>query len=77
MSLDNSSDEDDSDVVKQSLMRLYADSPSEDSDDENHSNLHVLVLMPGNMLEEADIVMTEVNALSAQAIFAQHLLIRS
>ena len=60
VSLDKSSDEDDSDVVEQSLMQLFADPSSEESDDnEHHSALHVLVLTPGNMLEEADVVMTD------------------
>ena len=67
VSFDKSSDEDDSQVVEQSLIQLYADSSSENSDDnENHSDLHVLVLEPGNMLEEADVIMTEVNAPCAQ-----------
>ena len=45
VSFDKSSDEDDNEVVEQSLMQLYADSSSESSDDnENHSDLHVLVL---------------------------------
>ena len=60
MSFDKSSDEDDSEVVEQSVMQLYANSSSENSDDnQNHSDLHVLVLEPDNMLEEADIIMTE------------------
>ena len=63
VSFDKSSHEDNSEVVEQSLMQLYADSSSESSDDnENHSDLHVLVLEPGNMLEEADVIMTEVDA---------------
>ena len=63
MSFDKSSDEDDSEVAEQSLMQLYADSSSKSSDDnENHSDLHVLVLEPGNMLKEADVIMTEVDA---------------
>ena len=67
VSFDKSSYEDDSEVFEQSLMQLYADSSSESSDDnENHSNLHVLVLEPGNMLEEADVIMTEVDAPCAQ-----------
>ena len=63
VSFDDSSNEDDSEVVEQSLMQLHADFSSENSDDdESHSDLHVLVLQPGNMLEEADVIMTEENA---------------
>ena len=37
---------------------LFADPLSEESDDNEHlSDLHVLVLTPGNMLEEADLIM--------------------
>ena len=68
VSFEKSSDEDDSDVVEQSLMQLFADSSSEESDsNEHHSDLHVLVLTPGNMLEEADVVMTEAEAPGAPA----------
>ena len=53
VSFDSGSDNDDSDVVEQSLMQLFADSSSEESDDdENHTDLHVLVLTSGNMLGE-------------------------
>ena len=63
VSLDKSSDEDDSDVVEQSLMQLFADPSSEESDDnQHHSELHVLVLTPGNMFEETDVVMTDAEA---------------
>ena len=48
-------------------MQLYADSSSESSDDNNNSDLHVLVLEPGNMFEEADVIMTEVDAPCAKA----------
>ena len=65
VSLDKSSDEDDSDVVEQSLMQLFADPSSEESDDnEHHSDLHVLVLTPGNMLEEADLIMGKLETTS-------------
>ena len=68
VSLEQNSDDDDSDVVEQSLMQLYADSSSEESDgNEHHSNLHVLVLTPGNMLGEEDVIMTEAEAPNAPA----------
>ena len=67
VSFDKSSDEDDNEVFEQSLMQLDADSSSESSDNnENHSDLHLFVLQPGNMLEEADVIMTEVDAPRAQ-----------
>ena len=68
VSFDNGSDNDDSDVVEQSLMQLFADPSSEEShDDENHTDLHVLVLTPGNMLGEDDVVITDAEAPGAQA----------
>ena len=68
VSLDKSSDKDNSDVVEQSLMQLFADPSSEETDDnEHHSDLHVLVLTPGNMLEEADVVMTDAELPSVPA----------
>ena len=68
VSLDKSSDDDDSNVVEQSLMQLYAESSSEESDeDEHHPDSHILVLTPGNMLEEEDVIMTDVETPCAPA----------
>ena len=68
VSLDKSSDDDDSNVVEQSLMQLFADTSSEESDDsEHHPDPHVLVLTPGNMLEEDDVIMTDVETPCAPA----------
>ena len=67
VSLASGSDNNNSDVVEQSLMQLFADPSSEESDDdENQTDLHVLVLTPGNMLGEDDVVMTDAEAPGAQ-----------
>ena len=67
MSFDEGSNEDDSDVVEQSLMQLRTNPSTENSEeDEDHLDLHLLVLQPGNMLEEADVVMSEVDAPCSQ-----------
>ena len=64
VSFDDSSNDDDSNVVEQSLMQLCTNLPSESLDEhDSHLDLHVLVLQPGNVLEEADVVMEEVDAL--------------
>ena len=69
VSLENDDDvDDDSDVVEQSLMQLFADSSSDESDDyEKCTDPHVLVLTPGNMMGEDDVVMTDAETASTPA----------
>ena len=57
--------DDDSDVVEQSLMQLFADSSSDDY--EKCTDPHVLVLTPGNMMGEDDVVMTDAETASTPA----------
>ena len=69
VSIDDNSNDDDNDIVTQSLMQLHINSPSEpeDTDEEDqHLDLHILVLQPGDALEDEDAIMEDVNITGAQ-----------
>ena len=66
VSLHDSSNEDDCNVVTQSLMQLNATPPSESTDEEeNHLDLHILVLGPENVIADDDVVMEEASITGA------------
>ena len=64
VSIDDNSNDDDGDIVTQSLMQLHVTSPSEpeDTDEEDeHLDLHILVLQPGDILDDEDAIMEDAN----------------
>ena len=68
VSFDDNSNDDDSDIVTQSLMQLPTTPPSESEgtdEEDNHLNLHILVLQPGGSIEEDDVVMEDANTTGA------------
>ena len=61
VSFDDSTNEDDCNIVAQSLTQLHTTPLSESTDEEDsHLDLHVLVLLSRNAVEEDDVVMEEV-----------------
>ena len=69
VSIDDNPNDDDGDIITQSLMQLHIASPSEteDTDEEDeHLDLHILVLQPGDTLEDDDAIMEDANTTGAQ-----------
>ena len=68
VSFDENSNDDNGDIVTQSLMQLHTTPPSESEDTEDedsHLDLHILVLRPGVSIEEDDVVMEDANTTGA------------
>ena len=68
VSFDDNSNDDDGDIVTQSLMQLNITSPSEpeDTDEEDeHLDLHILVLQPGDTLDDDDAIMEDADTTRA------------
>ena len=66
VSFDDNSNDDDGDIVTQSLMQLHTTSEPEDTDDDDcHLDLHILVLSPGNVLNDDDVIMEDIHTTDA------------
>ena len=68
VSFDDNSNDDDGDIVTQSLMQLHTTPPSEpeDTDEEDgHLDLHILVLSPRNTIDDGDVIMEDARVTGA------------
>ena len=70
VSIDDNSNDDDSEIVTQSLMQLRTTSPPdpEDTDDEDERlDLHILVLQPGDTLQDDDAIMEDASTIGTHS----------